>query len=146
MSKSIFPRQIALTWLDKRGFDWDEPNTVKSQQILRAAARHFRSPDLINNVRITTKKGGDTTATILGTLTTSILDLYFKDTTRDKFIKWMPSEAKQPDHTHALNYYKVMKESTAKKRGLSTRYGCRCGFSFVSEDSDVRKINKHLEV
>jgi hypothetical protein len=60
-------------------------------------------------------------------------------------IKWLPSFAAEIDPIHALNYGHVMTWSTAKKKELGTRFGCKCGFEVVNS-ANIKPIEQKLTV
>lgn len=163
----IYPDQIAREWLEAQGIDWDEianeRGGITSAQlaILRDAAKHFGVPELVENARATINRVSQSQAlmaaraikegravyarnlknTVIGTLSTGITEQYYDKVNPKKMIKWLPSDADEIDPHHALNYGKVMTVATAEKKELGTRYGCKCGFRFVSEDATIKTLN-----
>lgn len=170
MGQHIYPDEIAREWLDAQGIDWDEivnsrgGITAAQLSILRQAARHFGIPGLVDNARETiarveksqvlqaarSKKEGraiyarNLYNTIVGTLSTGITEQYMEAAKEGQMLQWLPSGAKEADMLHALNYGKVMKVETAQKKELGTRYGCKCGWHFISEGETIKALNKRF--
>lgn len=164
----IYPDQIARDWLESQGIDWDAIAngrggiTGAQLAILREAARFFGIPGLVANARETIakversqvlqavrsrKEGRAIYArnlynTVVGTLSTGITEQYMAAAGDGKMLQWLPSDAREIDPHHALNYGKVMKVETAKAKELGTRYGCKCGWRFPSESATIKALNK----
>lgn len=164
----IYPDEIARKWLDRQGIDWEalangRGGLAAAQlKVLRDAARFFGVPELVKNARATIarveqsqvlqatrsrKEGRAIYArnlynTVVGTLSTAITEQYMEAAGDGKLLKWLPSDAEEIDPHHALNYGKVMKVETAKAKELGTRYGCKCGWHFISESATISALNR----
>lgn len=166
----IYPDEIARNWLEAQGIDWEalangRGGLAAAQlKILREAARFFGVPELVTNARKTidrvdksqtmqatrSKKEGRAVYarnlynTIVGTLSSGITEQYMEAASEEQLLKWLPSDAEEIDPHHALNYGKVMKVKTAKAKELGTRYGCKCGWHFISESATIKALNKQF--
>lgn len=163
----IYPDEIARKWLESNGMSWEEVAnsrggiTAAQLKILRKAATFFGVPELVDNARKTiarversqVKEAARSKAegraiyarnlynTIVGTLSTGITERYMEAAGDDQMLQWLPSDAREIDPHHALNYGKVMKVETAEKKELGTRYGCKCGWRFLSESATIKALN-----
>lgn len=167
MGPFIYPDEIARRWLEAQGIDWEamanDRGGIASAQlaILRKAARFFGIPGLVDNARATiarveksqTKEAARSKKeeraiyarnlynTVVGTLSTGITEQYNEAAGPDKMLQWLPSSADNHDMHHALNYGKVMSVKTAEAKELGTRYGCKCGWRFLSESATIKALN-----
>lgn len=163
----IYPDEIAREWLEAQGIDWlalaNGRGGIQAAQlaILRAAARFFGVPGLVDNARETIARVNRSQVmqeaksaaagraiyarnlknTIVGTLSSAITEQYMAAAEPGQFLKWLPSDAREIDPQHALNYGKTMKVETAKTKELGTRYGCKCGWHFISESATIKALN-----
>lgn len=54
---------------------------------------------------------------------------------RGERYEWLPSDAKEPDPVHQLNYGKIFTVGRGEMPG--DRYGCRCGMRILTEDEEL---------
>lgn len=157
----LYPRDIAEEYLISLGIDFeamanDSGGIVRAQlQILTQASKHFNAPNLAKDARKTIARISNTPNqnyaanlynTVLGILTTSITEEYYRTANPNQMVTWLPSDAEEQDLEHALNYGKTMTVKTAQKKGLGIRIGCKCGFSFKKEDDTITQLNKQFSV
>ncbi|HDM8140692.1 TPA: hypothetical protein P0E12_004982 [Vibrio harveyi] len=164
--KAFSPYMMALGLLEKMGVDFEAvyngEKGIKREQLKILSALPLARGMTKTNVRQTIKRlslsdnkkkvnfAANVKNTMVGTVSGAIvhtIDNY--DTIADIEIRWLPSEAKEEDAFHALNYGKRMTLKEAKKRGLGVRYNCQCQFEVVKK-TDEKKVDEffknHLEV
>jgi hypothetical protein len=107
-------------------------NARKTIKKLEASANK-KEIDFGRNVELTT------TGTVQAELVNSV------DIKDDQMIEWLPSDADEADPQHARNYNKVMTWATAKRKGLSTRIGCKCGAKVIKPSSKLTKQIKEIK-
>jgi hypothetical protein len=54
---------------------------------------------------------------------------------RGEFYKWLPSDAKEPDPEHQLNYGLVFQIGKGEMPG--DRYGCKCGMEILVDETKL---------
>jgi hypothetical protein len=156
------PWEMAELYLESLGINFDDiyndrGGIHRAQLTIMQNAGLF-SAEVIANTRQTiarleksaNKKNINFTAnvknTMIGTIATGITESIHEKADPDKLIIWDPSFADEIDPLHALNYGKTMKLSTAKKKELGTRYGCKCGMTFVINDPELNELKKRLTI
>jgi hypothetical protein len=156
------PWEMAENYLDTLGIDWtnlyNDRGGIHRAQLTIMQNAPFFSDLIIANTRQTimrleksaNKKNINFAAnvknTMIGTVATGMTETIHEKADPDKLIVWDASFAEEIDPLHALNYGKTMKLSTAKGKGLGTRYGCKCGMLFVAEDDELNDLKKEFTI